>query len=95
MTTTKLIVGILGAAAAGVVIGMLIAPEKGSDLRTNIKKTADDWIDEVSQWIGRGKEYIDQVKTRAGQEADELQANAEQGVNTMKESLARKRSSIT
>jgi gas vesicle protein len=92
MTTTKVIVAILGAAAAGVVVGMLIAPEKGTDLRKNIKKTADDWVDEISQWIGRGKEYIDEVKNRAAQEAETLASEGEQGVNTMKETLARRRS---
>ena len=92
MTTTKVIVGILGAAAAGLVIGMLIAPEKGSDLRKNIKKTADDWVDEISQWVGRGKEYIDEIKGRAAEEADELQAEAEGSVNSLKENLSRRRS---
>ena len=38
----KVLLGILGAAAAGVVIGMLIAPEKGKDMRKKIKKTAGD-----------------------------------------------------
>jgi gas vesicle protein len=92
MTTTKAILGILGAAAAGVVIGMLIAPEKGVDLRQNIKKTADDWVDEISDWIGKGKAYIDEVKSRAAEEAESLQTEAEEGVNSMKENLARRRS---
>jgi gas vesicle protein len=39
MTTgTKVVLGILGAAAAGVVIGMLIAPEKGSEMRKRVQK---------------------------------------------------------
>ena len=37
-TTSKVILGILGAAAAGVVIGMLVAPEKGKDTRKTLKK---------------------------------------------------------
>jgi gas vesicle protein len=92
MTNTKLILGILGAAAAGLVIGMMIAPEKGTDLRANIKRTADDWVDEISQWIGRGKEYIDEVKNRAAQEVDELANQGGEDVNTMKDDLARRRS---
>jgi gas vesicle protein len=35
-TKSKVLLGILGAAAAGVVIGMLVAPEKGKETR---KKT--------------------------------------------------------
>ena len=37
-TTSKIALGILGAAAAGVVIGLLLAPEKGSEMRQKIKK---------------------------------------------------------
>ena len=48
-STSKVVIGILGAAAAGVIVGMLIAPEKGEDLRKNIKKTTDDWLDDISQ----------------------------------------------
>ena len=36
-SSTKVILGIIGAAAAGAVIGMLLAPEKGSDIRQRVK----------------------------------------------------------
>ena len=91
MSNTKLIVGILGAAAAGLVIGMLIAPEKGSDMRKNIKNTADGWMDELSNWIGKGKEYIDEIRNRAADEVSSLQSEAEEGIDAMKDDLARKR----
>jgi gas vesicle protein len=88
---TKLLVGILGAAAAGLVIGMMIAPEKGADLRKNLKRTADGWIDELSNWVNKGKEYIDEVRSRASEEVAELESEAEEGVDTMKDDLARRR----
>lgn len=65
MTTTKMIVGILGAAAAGVALGMLVAPEKGSELRKDIKKTTDDWMNEVSNLVNQGKDYLDRMKHEA------------------------------
>ncbi|MGZ5222034.1 MAG: YtxH domain-containing protein, partial [Chitinophagaceae bacterium] len=42
-TNSKVLLGILGAAAAGVVIGMLVAPDKGNETRKKLKKTASEW----------------------------------------------------
>ena len=44
----KVALGVFGALAAGVLIGMLVAPEKGKDLRVRIKKNADKWSDQLS-----------------------------------------------
>jgi gas vesicle protein len=45
---SKIALGIIGAMAAGVVIGLLVAPEKGSDLRKKLKKNASKWGDQLS-----------------------------------------------
>lgn len=83
MTTgTKVVLGILGAAAAGVVIGMLIAPEKGSEIRSRIKKSAGDWIDNLSHLFVKGKEEMEDLV----EEGRNLKAEAEEKVNRMKES---------
>jgi gas vesicle protein len=92
MSNSKVLLGILGAAAAGVVIGMLIAPEKGEDLRKNIKKTADDWMDEIASWAGKGKEFLQDADERAMEEADEVKSRAENGINELKENLSKRRS---
>ncbi len=56
MTTSgKIALGILGAAAAGVVIGLLIAPEKGSEVRKRIKNTTGTWVDNVGHLFKKGK----------------------------------------
>jgi gas vesicle protein len=59
---SKIVLGILGAAAAGVVIGLLIAPEKGSELRTRLKKTTDGWADSLSNLFNKAKEEAEDLK---------------------------------
>jgi gas vesicle protein len=90
-SSTKLIVGIVGAAAAGVVLGMLIAPEKGEDIRKNIKKTTDDWVDEIAQWMGKGKSYLADLKENAEDSAEIAAAEASSSVNSLKENLSRRK----
>ncbi len=64
----NIFIGIIAAATAGVIIGMLIAPEKGEDLRKNIKDSAGDWAKKLSQFITDGK---DQFNNLAGSLNDE------------------------
>jgi gas vesicle protein len=83
-TKTKLALGILGAVAAGVAIGLLVAPEKGTDMRKRIKKTAGSWADNLSHLFVRGEEELEDLKAK-GKTA---KAAAEDKVNKVKESLA-------
>lgn len=53
---------ILGAATAGVIIGMLIAPEKGEDLRKNIRKTAGDLADKLKDAIAKGDRQFSELE---------------------------------
>ena len=63
--TSKIALGIVGAAAAGVVIGMLISPEKGKDLRKTIKKTANKWVDQVGNIFSHAEQELDDLKSQA------------------------------
>lgn len=84
MTTgTKVFLGILGAAAAGVAIGLLLAPEKGSETRKRIAKTTSDWADQVSGLFKNGREEYDNLK----QKARSMKSAAEQKVSNLKEDL--------
>lgn len=57
-TTTKVILGLIGAAAVGAAVGMLFAPEKGSDLRKNIKDKAGKWTDNLTDMWNNSKDSI-------------------------------------
>lgn len=77
-TKTKVILGILGAAAAGAAIGMLLAPEKGSDLRKKIKKSAQDWANHIADLVASGQE---EIKSFASKGSDMVNEYASQGSN--------------
>ena len=84
MNTAKVTMSILGAAAAGVIIGLLIAPEKGADMRKRIKRTAGGWVDNLSHLFSEGKEILEEgkEKMRQGKYA------AEEKVNKLKETMS-------
>jgi len=62
-TTTKMILGITVAAAAGAAIGILLAPEKGTDLQKKIKEGASEWLHEFTGLIGMGKQMVTELKS--------------------------------
>lgn len=63
-TKTKVILGIIGAAAAGAAIGMLLAPEKGSDLRKKIKESAQDWANQIADLVSSGQEELKNLASK-------------------------------
>jgi gas vesicle protein len=73
-TTTKVILGLSVAAAAGAAIGMLLAPEKGSDLQKKIKEGVQDWLSHFSGLLLTGKELASEFKSQAQHEVNELKS---------------------
>jgi gas vesicle protein len=67
-----IIIGILVAAAAGVVLGMLVTPEKGEDLRKSIKDTAGDWTKKIGNLLTDGKEELKSAKNSLADGANDL-----------------------
>ena len=62
-TRTKVILGLVGAAAAGVIVGLLVAPEKGADMRKKVGDTASDWAGRLSDVFNKAKGEVDNLKT--------------------------------
>jgi gas vesicle protein len=71
-TTTKMILGITLAAAAGAAIGMLIAPEKGTDLQKKIKEGASDLMNEFSSLLITGKGLASEFKSKIQPALEEI-----------------------
>jgi gas vesicle protein len=58
MNNGKVLLAVLAAAAAGAALGMLFAPEKGSDTRKKIARTGEDIIDTVERSVDNMKSKI-------------------------------------
>ena len=65
MKTTKVILGMAAAAAAGVAIGMLIAPEKGEELQKKLSDGARTWLAEIASVLGTVKNAAVEKKNEA------------------------------
>lgn len=87
-TNSKVLLGILGAAAAGVIIGLLVAPDKGQETRKRLKKTAGDWADNLSHLWERGKHAVADGAQEMKEKARYAKATAEEKVNKMKEGFS-------
>lgn len=48
-SNNKNVIALLAAAAAGIALGMLLAPEKGSEIRKKVKKFAEDLVDDLKE----------------------------------------------
>ena len=54
-TSAKIAIGIAGAAAAGVLIGLLIAPDKGVETRKKISNSTASWVNSVGKLFTKAK----------------------------------------
>jgi len=76
MNGGKVILGLLAGIAAGALLGVLFAPDKGTETRRKITKKSKDFVDEVKNkyddFVKGVNEKIDSVK----QEADYIKSKA-------------------
>jgi len=82
-TKSKVLLGILGAAAAGVAIGLLIAPEKGSEMRGRIQKKANGLANTLSNLFSNAKGELTELKGRV----KDSKSVAQEKVNRLKENF--------
>ena len=71
-TSSQILLGILCAATAGVVIGMLVAPEKGETLRKDIKNSAGDLAKRLGDLFAQGKNHYENIKSKVTEEGEDF-----------------------
>jgi gas vesicle protein len=87
-TKSKIILGLVGAAAAGVIVGLLLAPDKGSEIRRNIGRTAGDWADHLTDLFANAKGEIQNLGGKASRAASAAATEAGNKFNNVKESYS-------
>jgi gas vesicle protein len=83
-TKSKIILGLVGAAAAGVVVGLLLAPEKGTELRSKVSQKAGDWTGYLSDLFASAKEEASNL----GKKGSKAAADAGNRFNNITESYS-------
>jgi gas vesicle protein len=78
----KTLLGIVAAGAVGVAVGMLLAPEKGSDLRKSIKGSIDDLGEKLLGFVGEGKEFASEITDEVRDQARGLKNDVKNDVRS-------------
>jgi gas vesicle protein len=87
-TKSKIILGLVGAAAAGVVVGLLLAPDKGTELRSKISQKAGDWTDQLTDIFANAKGEITELAKRGSKVATDAASTVTDKFNSAKESYS-------
>lgn len=77
MSSGKVILGVLVGMAAGAVLGILFAPDKGSETRRKIVEAGEDYADAV-------KEKFNQMVDNVNEKFEKVKDDVEKGVSGAK-----------
>jgi gas vesicle protein len=61
-STSKVLLGVLGGVAVGAVLGILFAPDKGSNTRKKLVDQGKDLVDQGKHYADNFKGKIDEIK---------------------------------
>jgi gas vesicle protein len=81
MSAGKMLLGIMAGAAAGAALGILFAPDKGTETRKRIAEKSDEYAGQVKEKfngvVDNLSKKMDDVKSRANDMANKGRSNVE------------------
>ena len=69
---TKLVLGLVGAAAAGVVVGLLLAPDSGTATRQKITSTAGGWGSHIGDLFSSAKDSVSSLTKKGASQVSDV-----------------------
>jgi len=84
----KVILGLIGAAAVGVAVGMLLAPEKGGEVRQKIADKAGDIASRIGEFITTGKEKLGEAGENIANKARNFSGDVNQKTDAVRNGMS-------
>jgi gas vesicle protein len=88
MSSGKVFLGVLAGLAAGAMLGVLFAPDKGTETRKKIVKKGDEYVDALSEkfneFLDDVTEKFDKVKDDVSEFAEKTKAKYEDSIKDVK-----------
>lgn len=84
MSNSKAALGFLAGAAAGAILGILFAPDSGTETRRKISKKTSDVSDSLKNSFNDFVDGLKQTYTSAREEAEEMMESGKAKMNTYK-----------
>jgi len=82
MSAGKTLLGVLVGAAAGAILGILFAPDKGTETRKKIAEKSEDYVEGIKEkfngLVDDLSKKMDNLQSKANKMADEAKSNVEE-----------------
>jgi len=86
MSSGKLLLGVLAGVAAGAALGILFAPDKGTETRKKITKKGEDYVDGIKEKFNGLIDDLTKKMDGVQAKANEMAGDAKSKVENMKTS---------
>ncbi|MCK6691634.1 MAG: YtxH domain-containing protein [Thermoanaerobaculia bacterium] len=87
MKSGKILLGVFGGLVAGALLGILLAPDKGSNTRKKIMRKGEDLVDNAKDRLDEMVEGVNSKIQNLVQEATNLAKRGKEKTNSVKEEM--------